>query len=435
MDGILATLQQFLKGFSPTYIYDGAYQIALAYLTTLSGVLLVIAIIIRLANSSLDSLDGNGRYAALIKSLLVWGSVLALYFVLAGLVINFFNVLYDWTRENGSIGQALDQLGQVLTTLDERQAATREDMNTFELLGDLAGNVPRGIAFVMFFISFVLLVFFQLFFQIAQAIGYTAALVFGTIAIPMAVSQKLSLLKGWGVFTATILVWPIVEALFMFLLIGMTSQLGLDAGGAGTSNTDAAGVYLVYTIMNLVMMATVIAAPFVTLALINNSGSITGLVTPFVGGAMAAGGAVTKAMLDKTVKPTANAAGSLLGQGGVAAAGPAWNALRGFRGGGSPGPSPVAPSGGSAGASGGSSGPSPVEPSGGNAGASGGSKPSLMTTASALDVVQSGSSAGGASAATETANIDAEPKPKPKRTGAQKARRGAIIHQQHKART
>jgi len=423
MDGLLATLEQFLKDFSPTYIYDGAYEIALAYLTTLSGVLLIIAVIIRLANSSLDSLEGNGRYAALLKSVLVWGSVLALYFVLAGLVINFFNVLYDWTRDNGSIGRALDQLGQVLTTLDERQAATREDMGTFELLGDLAGNVPRGIAFVLFFISFVLLVFVQLFFQIAQAIGYTAALVFGTIAIPMAVSQKLSILKGWGVFTATILVWPIVEALFMFLLIGMTSQLGLDAGGAGASNTDAAGVYLVYTIMNLVMVATIIAAPFVTLALINNSGSITGLVTPFVGGALAATGAVTKAMLDKTVKPTANAAGSLLGQGGAAAGGAAWNAASNLRG--PSGPSPVvSPS---------RPGRPSSPPAGSTPAASGSARPNVVTTASVLDAAQGGVSTLSSDADAGVVNTDAEPKPK--RSTAQKARRGAIIHQQNKARS
>ncbi len=58
MDDLLTTLEHFLRDFSPTYIYEGAYQIALAYLTTLSGVLLIIAVIIRLSNSSLDSLDG-----------------------------------------------------------------------------------------------------------------------------------------------------------------------------------------------------------------------------------------------------------------------------------------------------------------------------------------------------------------------------------------
>ena len=56
MDDLLTTLEQFLRDFSPTYIYEGAYQIALAYLTTLSGVLLLVAVLIRLANTSLDSL-------------------------------------------------------------------------------------------------------------------------------------------------------------------------------------------------------------------------------------------------------------------------------------------------------------------------------------------------------------------------------------------
>ncbi len=223
-------------------------------------------------------------------------------------------------------------------------------------------------------------------------------------------------------FTATILVWPIVEALFMFLLIGMTSQLGLDAGGAGVSNTDAAGVYLVYTIMNLVMVATIIAAPFVTLALINNSGSITGLVTPFVGGALAATGAVTKAMLDKPMRVTANATGSALGHGGAAGGGAAWNAASNLRG--PSGPSPVVSP---------SSPRSSRSPTGSTPAASGSARPNVVTTASVLDAAQGGTSSLSSGADAGGVNTDAEPKPK--RTTAQKARRGAIIHQQHKART
>ena len=421
MDGLLTTLEQFLRDFSPTYIYEGGYQIALSYLTTLSGVLLIIAVIIRLANASLDSLEGNGRYAALIKSLLIWGTVLALYFVLAGLIIDFFNVLYSWTRNNGSIGRALSELGQVLQEIEARQAVARDDMSTFDLLGDLAGNVPRGIAFVLFFISFVLLISVQLFFQIAQAIGFTAALVFGTVAIPMAVSQKLSILKGWSVFTATILVWPIVESLFMYLLIGMTSQIQMDVGGSGASNTDAAGIYLVFTVMNIVMTVTIIAAPFVTQALISNSGSIAGLVTPFVGGAMATTAAVTKSMFDRAVTRPASAAGAGLGTAASASGGAAWNAARNAMGG-SPGPAPVkTPS--SPGRS----------PSGSKTAASDSSRPNVVTTASALEAVQAGTPADATSVVAEGANTDTQPRPR--RDAAQQGRRGAIINQQNKAKS
>jgi hypothetical protein len=430
MDDLLTTLEHFLRDFSPTYIYEGAYQIALAYLTTLSGVLLIIAVIIRLSNSSLDSLDGNGRYAALIKSLLVWGTVLALYFVLAGLIIEFFNVLYSWTRTNGSIGRALSELGQVLQHIEERQAAAREDMNALALLGDLAGNIPRGIAFVLFFVSFVLLVSVQLVFQIAQAMGYTAALVFGTVAIPMAVSQKLSVLKGWGVFTATVLIWPIIESLFMYLLIGMTSQMQIDVGGAGASNASAAGIYLVFTVMNSVMAVTIVAAPFVTQALVSNSGSIAGLVTPFVGGAMATTAAVTKSMLDRTLTRPARAAGAGIGQAASASGGAALQAARQALGG-SPGPTPVRTT------------PSPARspadrnpadrnPAGGNSTAPDSVRPTVMTAASALEAAQAGSpvEAPGALPDAATTGNSAQPR----RDASQQARRGAMINQHKKAK-
>jgi len=419
MDDLLSTLEQFLRDFSPTYIYEGGYQIALAYLTTLSGVLLIIAVIIRLANASLDSLDGHGRYAALIKSLLVWGTVLALYFVLAGLIIDFFNVLYSWTRSNGSIGRALSELGQVLQEIEARQAAARDDMSTLDVLGDLAGNIPRGIAFVLFFISFVLLISVQLFFQIAQAIGFTAALVFGTVAIPMAVSQKLSVLRGWGVFTATILIWPLVESLFMYLLIGMTAQIQLDVGGAGASNASAAGVYLVFTVMNSVMAVTIIAAPFVTQTLVANSGNIAGLVTPFVGGAMATTAAVTKTVLDRTVMRPARATGSALENAAVTGGGAALNAAHTTLGG-SSGPTPVRT-------------PPPPDrpPTGGKKAAS--DRPNVVTAASALEAAHVGSPAATPGAEATGANTDTQPRPR--RDAAKQGRRGAIINQQNKAKS
>jgi hypothetical protein len=419
MDDLLTTLEQFLRDFSPTYIYEAAYQIALAYLTTLSGVLLLIAVLIRLANSSLDSLEGQGRYAALIKSLLIWGTVLALYFVLAGLVIDFFNVLYSWTRHNGSIGRALSELGQVLQAIDARQTAAREGMGTLDVLGDLAGNIPRGIAFVLFFISFVLLVSVQLFFQVAQAVGYATALVFGTVAIPMAVSQKLSVLKGWGVFTATMLIWPIVESLFMYLLIGMTAQIQLDVGSAGASNASAAGVYLMFTVMNAVMTVTLIAAPFVTQALVANSGSIAGVVTPFVGGAMATTAAVTRATLERSVVRPAQSAVATAGSTTATGGRTVLSSLRQAFGG-APGPAPVrsSPRAG------------PVSPGGPSTGSG---SPGVVAAASVLEAAQVGTPATVPDTVAETSH--AESSTRSPRTAAQQARRGAIIHQQHKGKT
>ncbi len=287
MDGILDLLNSFISSFSPSYIYDGAYFVATRYMAAVSGTLLVVAVFIRMMNASIDSLDGAGRYAGVVKSLLIWGSILGLYFALAGLVTDFFNVLYDWSRQNGSVGRTMDQLGIILEDLDRIRREQGQDMGAWEKLAEFLGNIPRGITFVLFFLTFVLLVSVELFLHIAQAIGYAVALIFGTIAIPLAVSQKLSVLSGWGKFTAAILVWPVIESLLMFLLLGMTGQMSADIQNATASNAGAAGIYLLFAVMNLIMAATIIAAPFITMALVNNSGNIAGLVSPFVGGAIA----------------------------------------------------------------------------------------------------------------------------------------------------
>ena len=394
MDSMLGLLERFLASFSPSYIYEGAYQIATSYLSVLSGVLLLIAVMIRLGNSSLDSLEGQGRYAALLKSLLIWRSVLALYFVLAGLVTELFNVLYNWTRSNGSIGRALSELGVVLNELNLRQTEARETMGTLDMLGDLAANIPRGIAFFLFFISFVLLVSIQLFFQIAQAIGYTVALVFGTVAIPMAVSQKLSILRGWGVFTATILSWPIVESLFMYLILGMSAQLGNDLTDVSATNASAAGIYLIFTVMNIVMTVTIISAPFVTMAIISNSGNFAGLVTPFVGGAMATTAAVTRTLYEKSVAQPARLSAAGVGGATSAAGTAAVSKMRSLFGG-HPGPSPVCET--------------PATPSAGT---------------NTSDTSQSGPGVVTERAQDSTAHRE----PKPRRSAADQAKRGAIIN-------
>lgn len=389
MDGVLGLLERFLTSFSPSYIYDGAYSIATAYLSVLSGVLLLIAVLIRLMNSSLGALDGQGRYAAAVRSLLIWGVVLALYFMLAGLVTDFFNVLYGWSRHNGSIGRALQELGAVLDELNQRQAAARSQMSTLDLLGDLAGNVPRGIAFFLFFVSFVLVVSVQLFFQIAQAVGYTTALVVGTVAIPMAVSQTLSILRGWAVFTAAVLAWPIIEALFMYLLLGMSAQFSQELSDLSATNVSAAGIYLVFTVMNLVMAVTLIAAPFVTMSIIANSGQLTALVTPFVGGAMAATSATARVLYRRSVVDPVRSTGETLARGGGAAAQAVGERVRAVV------QRPAAPAPVAAGTTGRAAGP---------IGGDGPDEPPTPST------------------------------PSPRRSAREQARRGAIIAQQHRSR-
>lgn len=288
MDGMLDLLKSFLESFSPSYIYQSAYQVANVYLSVLSGALLLFAIWVRLMNTSLDLLEGQGRYAAFFRSVAVWGAVLGLYFVLIGLVTDLFNVLYAWTRQNGSIGMALHELGVALESMDAARSEAAREWTWYEQLGDFVGNQSRFVAYVFFFLSFLLVVFLQLFFQIAQASGYALALVVGTVAIPLAIASQLSILRGWVLFSVTVLVWPIIESLLMYFIIGMSAALGSDITALNPGNASAGGIYVVFTIMNLVMAAVIIAAPFITWALISNSGSITGMVMPFVGAAMSA---------------------------------------------------------------------------------------------------------------------------------------------------
>ncbi len=441
MDGMLDLLNSFISSFSPSYIYDGAYFVATRYMAAVSGTLLVVAVFIRMMNASIDSLDGAGRYAGVIKSLLIWGSVLGMYFTLADLVTDFFNVLYDWSRQNGSVGQTMKQLGFLLEDLDRMRQERGQDMGMFESITDFINNIPRGMAFLVFFLTFVLVVFVELFLQLAQAIGYAVALIFGTIAIPLAVSQKLSVLSGWAKFTAAILVWPVIEALLMFLLLGLSGQMGADIQNFSATNAGAAGIYLLFAIMNLIMAASIIAAPFIAMTLVNNSGSITGLVSPFIGGAIAATMGTGKVLAQhgggSLVQKGGEALQNLNTKGGDLATRALGNAAR----------APLKAAANALGGGGGSSGPASAPPAGGGLSYAaqnpkfdfGISSPAAATAAYTFSAGGGAApvDAGAAAGAAAPGGGGESPQETPRKralTPEQQARRGAIINNLKKAK-
>ncbi|WP_181919605.1 hypothetical protein, partial [Alkalilimnicola ehrlichii] len=207
---------------------------------------------------------------------------------------------------------------------------TRDD-GFFARMRDLGTMPIVWIAWFTYYATSVALIVVVAFLTIAHAMALSLALAWGQVAIPTAIVSRLSILKPWATFLAILLLWPIVNyILFSFLgsiIDNAFTQTRGVSDGMGSS-VDIAILYTVYAIGHLLLIAAVVAAPFIAQSLIAN-GAIGGIVTPFATAGFAAAGAILSQAreraklggqaLSAAAKPVGGQAASAGGPGGAGA--------------------------------------------------------------------------------------------------------------------
>ena len=285
--------EDFLSLIDASYIYEGGKNLALFVASVITPFLLVIAIWLRLASNQLSAAtSGQGKWADFFKDLTVWVTILGLYFVLASMLSDLFNSMYSYFHERGSLGAILAQFADMIDHID----AAGEDA---ELLSQSMSILTSPVTFVVwlfYYFSFLVATIVIKFLALAHAICWSFALIWGLIAIPMSITSNFKLLKGWGIFSAIALLWPIIHfsgfALFNPIFEHAANEF-IAGTGAGTASIDKAQLYIIMTIVNVIAVALAIAAPYITAALVSNSGSIGGVVMPFASAAVATAAAAT----------------------------------------------------------------------------------------------------------------------------------------------
>ncbi len=285
----IATL---IASLDPQPIYDAALAAARYVATTFTPTLLIIAVYVRTLETELDALAGEGRWARALRDIALWGTVLALYFGLAALLASFMNAVYRSVDRIGSLSLITGQLAQLVG-----QAATKSNnvSGLDSLLDNLAANLVKAVMFMFYYVTLLVLAFLAAFLKVAHAIGYSIAFLWGLVAIPLSITSSFRLLRAWGHFFGTILLWPVVQALMLALfapvfrhaaeaLISDPAVSAADSGGA---------IYMLYSILNLIVSALLVAAPFIAHALVA-SGTAGSLVTPFTAAAVAAGSGLAR---------------------------------------------------------------------------------------------------------------------------------------------
>lgn len=401
----LDLLRFFTENFSISTIYDVGWNAAYQWMALTSGVILMLAMMIRSGQELLAGSKSDWYNA--IKEFLLYATAIALLFFLVDLFVDFFNAIYGALTAS----EAMNRLSNSLNTVSEYWERAEFEFSLTDFV-----NTVYGIGgFFIFLLSFMVLVFMTFALRIAHAILVTLAVFWAAIAIPMAPVNGLKSLSSLKVITLTAFIWPILDAFFMYLVASVFAtgmEKAFDAQGGDTvTSSMLLFVLVVYSIINLFMAAASMSAPFVAQGLANGTGNVTGMLASFGAAGIAAGGVAgtwaagkfnkSGAAAGSGIAKGANAAGGALSQKLGLAHSPQRSSIMpkigSVRDGHVPssGLAPKTPSGGGPGGS----------SSGGSGGASGGSKTSSSPTNNGLKSSTPSSDKNGASAASTTSKI------------------------------
>jgi hypothetical protein len=148
-----------------------------------------------------------------------------------------------------------------------------------------------------YYLTLILATFVAMFLKVANVLIYGVAYIWGLIAIPLSITTNFRILRGWGLLMGMALLWPFIQALFLTVFTELFKNAADVIVADPDLNTAIAlsNVYMLFSVMHLLLIAVLIASPFIAQALVANAPAAAGIVTPFVGAALAAGALTAKA--------------------------------------------------------------------------------------------------------------------------------------------
>jgi hypothetical protein len=136
------------------------------------------------------------------------------------------------------------------------------------------------------------------FLKVGHAFLFSLAYIWGLFVIPLMITNNLKLLKPWGTVVGILLTWPLIQALalIMFKGIFLAATSEITASMTEHSNTIEALFYITFSVLNLLILATLIMAPFLAQAFITGSG-VAGAILSFGATGVAAGANMYKSVV------------------------------------------------------------------------------------------------------------------------------------------
>lgn len=280
-----------------------------------AGLIMALSVLFRtLQEQANAAVASQVNWAKYFFDVILWGSLLSLYFAISIPIINFFNLLYEWAEYNGSFDTITTQIATTINALNNMPPPEDTDDGTFAAiwgaLESAGGYIVYGGAFVGYLATFIVTMFLSSFLKVGHAFLFNLAFIWGLIVIPLNITNNIKLLRPWATFCGVILLWPFFLALMMFffkgIFIGATNEM--IASMDTYSMTAEASFYVAFSILNLFLCATLLVAPFVAQSFLTGSG-MTASILSFA----SAGLASARMAYNMVAKPTSMAGAAAKG--------------------------------------------------------------------------------------------------------------------------
>ncbi|MDX1695064.1 MAG: hypothetical protein R3208_14960, partial [Ketobacteraceae bacterium] len=235
---------------------------------------------------------------------------LGLYFAFAWLIINFFNSIYGLIDTSDSIRTMAMQLDNIMSSLLSKE---------YEFSwSDVYDSVYAAFATIAYAVTFCVLILSILAMRIAHAGLVSFCLFWGSVALPMSITTGLKQLSAFKTMCIIALIWPIIDAFLMYLIAGSFSVM-IENSGMGIDSIESwsLGTLVFYmgafSIINMILVATTISAPFIAQGLANGTGNVTGMIASFGAAGISAGVLAGRSIANKTNTVGANVSRDLAG--------------------------------------------------------------------------------------------------------------------------
>lgn len=272
------TLTEILSALiQPKAIYEAGWGVAAAVAAP-SGVLLLLCVHIRVAQSHVAGFGGQSQWGATLQAIMGASAALALYTTVWYFGADFANSIYAQMNAIGSIDVITAEVGRLQDSLNQKGNAEQDaSFFSYEYWSTLASNVAYApLLIIGLFIYYVTLIFaFALTAadRMLHAALFSGIYLLGYVLIPLGVLRGIQILNGWFQAIVFVFIWPVIESILCFLFTAPFRGAVKTAIETSTQSVhaDASKLYIVLSIVHLLLSFMIIVAFFVAKHIAINS--------------------------------------------------------------------------------------------------------------------------------------------------------------------
>lgn len=278
-------LVRLLSFFEPHAVYEQISAAAAFYTKWAVPIFFALSLSARYLEANTAALGDGASISEAVKDVLKSIMWTVVYSVFGILILRLEVFLCALFYEQGSLSIILEHYRDLLRTAE----LVSGEGNFIDASVNVLNFGTKGVSWILFYLSFLLLVFIYIFMRLAYAIAFALLYLWGLVAIPTMASKLLDMSHGWTRGVIALFIWPLIEATILMLMIPVFAGWGesLMPNGAYQKEISQAGLYLLFFFCNLILSAIAVASAMLSIKIASNENTLSGMVAPFAAGAVA----------------------------------------------------------------------------------------------------------------------------------------------------